>query len=146
MRAGYKIKFTDPKKRYIGENPSICRAIVQEVKNSMLYLDIDYDLPKSHEICITYPFISPMLPVNMFNLITSTIQEQVDIEDKYTENVENEDKIYVVEKILDRQEKDNDVQYLVKWAGYDNSENTWEPRGNLINCKEALVEYDNKNT
>ncbi|KAJ9511239.1 hypothetical protein QJQ45_017166, partial [Haematococcus lacustris] len=26
--------------------------------------------------------------------------------------------------------------YLVKWQGYDDSYNTWEPRNNLVNCQE----------
>ncbi|KAJ9504628.1 hypothetical protein QJQ45_013599, partial [Haematococcus lacustris] len=29
--------------------------------------------------------------------------------------------------------------YLVKWQGYDDSYNTWEPRNNLVNCLEEYV-------
>ncbi|KAJ9534750.1 hypothetical protein QJQ45_013129 [Haematococcus lacustris] len=31
--------------------------------------------------------------------------------------------------------------YLVKWQGYDDSYNTWEPRNNLVNCQEVLTAY-----
>ncbi|KAJ9524308.1 hypothetical protein QJQ45_008491 [Haematococcus lacustris] len=32
--------------------------------------------------------------------------------------------------------------YLVKWQGYDDSYNTWEPRNNLVNCQEVLAAYN----
>ena len=31
--------------------------------------------------------------------------------------------------------------YFVKWIGYEESENTWEPIGNLEECKEKLKEF-----
>ena len=31
--------------------------------------------------------------------------------------------------------------YFVKWIGYDESDNTWEPIGNLEECKEKLKEF-----
>ena len=49
-----------------------------------------------------------------------------------------EDTTYEVEKIL--QQKDN--QYLIKWVGYPDSENTWEPEENLLpNCAKLLQEW-----
>ena len=32
-------------------------------------------------------------------------------------------------------------QYLVKWLGYDESNNTWEPEENLANSPELVEEY-----
>jgi hypothetical protein len=43
---------------------------------------------------------------------------------------ESEDE-YEVEEILDRQRISRKPHYLVKWKGYDTSENTWEPIENL---------------
>ena len=47
---------------------------------------------------------------------------------------------YEVEKILDNRSVNGLQQYLVKWKGYDDSENTWEPKTNLKNCW-ALLKY-----
>ena len=44
---------------------------------------------------------------------------------------------YKVKKIL--QQKDQ--KYLVKWKGYTDRENTWEPLKNLANCQKHLQEF-----
>ena len=44
--------------------------------------------------------------------------------------------LYSVEEILDRRyvgRKGNRVEYLIKWRGYDEKANTWEPRSCLVN-------------
>lgn len=48
---------------------------------------------------------------------------------------------FEVEKILDTNE--NDTEYLIKWAGYDDSENSWIDK-RLVN-KAAIKEYTNRN-
>ena len=49
---------------------------------------------------------------------------------------------YEVEKILDKRIHQRRIQYLVKWKGYDDSENTWESLDNLQNCKKTIKEYE----
>jgi hypothetical protein len=41
------------------------------------------------------------------------------------------EKFYNVEKILRSKKVGKTMQYFVKWEGYDNKSNTWEPRANL---------------
>ena len=48
---------------------------------------------------------------------------------------------YEVERVLDMQMVDNQPFYLIKWKGYDTSENTWEPINNLINCQLLLQDF-----
>ena len=59
-----------------------------------------------------------------------------------TENIEIEsNNEYKVEKILDKKQIRGKPQYLIKWKGYDTSENTWEPIANLRGCHQAMQDY-----
>lgn len=50
--------------------------------------------------------------------------------------------VYEVEKILDKRMHNNKAYYYVKWAGFPDSEATWEPINNLKTCKELIREYN----
>lgn len=52
--------------------------------------------------------------------------------------------VYEVEAILDHRKKGRRVEFLVKWKGYDNEHNTWEPKTNLTNCQDLLVPFETK--
>lgn len=51
--------------------------------------------------------------------------------------IESDENEYEVEQILDHKRP----FYLVKWKGYDTSENTWEPIANLTGCRQKMKEY-----
>lgn len=57
---------------------------------------------------------------------------------RYATEEENE---FEVESIVSHQGPLNQRQYLVKWLGYDDTENTWEPATNLTNCRQLLAQY-----
>jgi hypothetical protein len=38
------------------------------------------------------------------------------------------------------------VQYLIRWKNYSREEDTWEPEANLLECKVALNEYNERMT
>ena len=46
-----------------------------------------------------------------------------------------------MERIVDHHIVQNGVLYLVKWRGWPKESNTWEPEGNLANCKQILQNY-----
>uniref|UniRef100_A0A914DL83 Chromo domain-containing protein n=1 Tax=Acrobeloides nanus TaxID=290746 RepID=A0A914DL83_9BILA len=51
---------------------------------------------------------------------------------------------YVIDKILDKRLNDaGEEEYLVKWEGYDDSENTWEPRESFM-VEDVIKEFEEK--
>lgn len=56
---------------------------------------------------------------------------------------EEEEDVYEVEDIIDDQfnREERKHYYLVKWLGYPQEDNTWEPEENLVDCEEKFQEY-----
>ena len=65
----------------------------------------------------------------------------VDATEAGRDDVEVEADEYEAEKILDVRTEDGRVEYEVKWKGYDNSENTWEPANHLMNAQRLLKNF-----
>lgn len=63
--------------------------------------------------------------------------------DKPAGEEEEEEEEYVVEKVVDMRIRNGKKDYLLKWKGYPDSENTWEPEENL-DCPDLIGEYEDK--
>jgi hypothetical protein len=59
------------------------------------------------------------------------------------EIIEGEDEHYEVETILNARPTPNrrGIQYLVKWKGYPDSENTWIPASGMKHAMDLVHEY-----
>jgi hypothetical protein len=53
---------------------------------------------------------------------------------------------YEVERILDVAVRNRKLRWLVKWKGYGNEDNTWEPKENLTHCQTAMETFYRRET
>lgn len=67
------------------------------------------------------------------------------VRDNDDDNNDDQDGTYEVELILDMKRTDKGTEYLVKWAGYSETENSWEPMSGLKKALEAVNMYRRSN-
>merc|ERR1719247_3730180 len=58
------------------------------------------------------------------------------------EEEEEEEEEYDVECITDRRETKKGIEYLVKWKGWAEDDNTWEPAANLENSQDMITKFE----
>ena len=52
--------------------------------------------------------------------------------DQSDQDEDEQGRIYTVERIVDQRTRGGEKQYLIKWAGYSEAVNSWEPRRNIF--------------
>ena len=55
-----------------------------------------------------------------------------------------DDTYFIVEKILDKRVIQGKTEYLIKWQGYSDAENSWEPYENLKHLNQLIQEFEKK--
>ncbi len=69
------------------------------------------------------------------------VEEEIEDEPLPRQSLRNTG-VYEVERIIDKRKVKGKVQYLVKWTGYSHSDNTWEPKSNLKDAKDAIKSFE----
>jgi len=74
-----------------------------------------------------HPYKPPTIPGQQI-----TPQAQVEVEGEEE---------YIVEEILDSRLRHNKLEFLVKWEGYTNENNSWELEDNCRNAHNAIAAF-----
>lgn len=84
----------------------------------------------------------------LINKLSSQVSEKQDKEyiSKNNQEIFNKNNLqhkspeYEVGKILDVKLVNNNTYFSIKWKGYDDYYNTWEPKNHLTNCDDKINE------
>ena len=99
------------------------------VKEQRSPVNYTLELPEDAKVHPTF-HVSLLEPADPETPLQTTFHFEPEEEDEFE-----------VEKILAHRTTRKGTEYLVKWLGYDHSENTWEQETNLTNCPRKLDQY-----
>nr|XP_043619384.1 chromo domain protein LHP1-like isoform X2 [Erigeron canadensis] len=76
-----------------------------------------------------------------------------DYEDQFNENEDDDEQggrpklaegYYEIETVRKKRSRKGQVQYLIKWRGWPETSNTWEPVENLISCSDIIDAFEER--
>jgi len=100
-----------------------------KIKRNIKGLSYELDLPK--EMRIHSVFHAFMLQCCNQFIPLQIIETSVELDEEYQ-----------VKNILEKRMISGKTHYLIKWKGYNTSENTWEPIENLNSCARTLQHFE----
>jgi len=78
---------------------------------------------------------TPKQPVQEIELIESSEEEEL---------ADSDPEVYEVAEILNKRFSGGVRQYLIRWKGYDETHDTWEPEDGLGDCTQKVSEFEAK--
>ena len=95
-----------------------------------LKLPASFRIDAPINISCLWPYKPPTIPGQQ-----TTPQPPIDVEGEPE---------YIVGEILDSRLRCNKLEFLVKWEGYTDENNSWEPEANCRNAPRAIRDFYNK--
>jgi hypothetical protein len=86
-----------------------------------------------------HPGNPPMYMISGIKNVSYTKNQLQVVSDNETTVQASAQKKFVVESIVKKEKRKGLIHYLVKWKDYPSSQNTWEPRTNVLNDVPTLV-------
>ncbi len=110
-----------------------------KIKKVKTAVDYELDLPPTLEI---HPTFHVNLLKPYLDGYASFPDRTIILRPPPAQLLDNGKELWEVESIVGKRTRRNQVQYLVKWKGYSEWENTWEPLASLIDVQESIDQFE----
>ena len=144
-KIGQKVMLSTTNLKHPGRAPKLCGNWIGPFKIIRVLSKITYELELPPNMKI-----HPVFHVSHLKLVneSTSFPSRPIIDNRPPAELldETKEEVFEVEKIVNKRVTRNKIMYLVKWKGYPEWENTWEPEAAFKYHKNAIIEYEKQIT